>query len=107
MYFPPIKKLKHEQDKDPYDGVLQWFFEQTSFELMDNGTEDEYLGALKSIEPLIELVQENMPELPTSDVPFVEELVLWALAEYKKLNRKRIESGFEFKDNYGAYLSNL
>ena len=74
---------------------------------MDNGTEDEYLGALKSIEPLIELVQEHMPELPAADVPFVEELVLWALAEYKKLNRKRIETGFEFKDNYGAYLSNL
>ena len=106
-YFPAIKKLKHEQDKDPYEEVLQWFFEQTSFELMDNGSEEEYMSALNSVTPLISLIRDHMPELPNSDVPFVEELVLWALAEYKKLNRKRIETGFEFRDNYGAYLSNL
>ncbi len=107
QYFPAIKKLKHEQDKDPYDGVLQWFFEQSSFELMDNGSEEEYKQALKQIVPLAELVRDHMPELSDKDLPFVEELVLWALVEYKKLNRKRIETGFEFKDNYGAYLSNL
>jgi len=107
QYFPAIKKLKHEQDKDPYDGVLQWFFEQSSFELMDNGSEEEYKQALKQIAPLAELVRDQMPELSDKDLPFVEELVLWALVEYKKLNRKRIETGFEFKDNYGAYLSNL
>ena len=27
--------------------------------------------------------------------------------EYNKLNKKRIVKGFEFKDSYGAYLSNL
>ncbi|MGA9270571.1 MAG: AAA family ATPase, partial [Lutimonas sp.] len=107
QYFPAIKKLKHEQDKDPYDGVLQWFFEQSSFELMDNGSEEEYNRTLNSIQPLTNLVRDHMPDLPDSDMPFVQELVLWALAEYKKLNRKRIETGFEFKDNYGAYLSNL
>lgn len=107
QYFPAIKKLKHEQDKDPYDGVLQWFFEQSSFELMDNGSEEEYNQALRSIEPLTELVQDHMPDLPKGDLPFVQELVLWSLAEYKKLNRKRIDTGIEFKDNYGAYLSNL
>lgn len=106
-YFPTIKKLKHEQDKDPYDGVLQWFFEQSSFELMDNGSEEEYIQALNQIEPLTDLVRDHMPDLPPSDLPFVQELVLWALAEYKKLNRKRIDTGFEFKDSYGAYLSNL
>ena len=106
-YFPTIKKLKHEQDKDPYDGVLQWFFEQSSFELMDNGSEDDYIQALNQIEPLTDLVRNHMPDLPPSDLPFVQELVLWALAEYKKLNRKRIDTGFEFKDSYGAYLSNL
>ena len=106
-YFPAIKKLKHEQEKDPYEGVLQWFFEQTSFELMDNGTEEEYSHALDSIEPLTALTREHMPDVSDRDLPFVKELVLWALAEYKKLNRKRIETGYEFKDNYGAYLSNL
>ena len=39
-YFPAIKKLKREEEKDPYEAVLQWFFEQSSFELMDDGTEE-------------------------------------------------------------------
>ena len=106
-YFPEIRKLKHEDDKDPYEGVLQWFFEQSSFDLMDNGSEQEYNQALDSITPLTELVNKHMPDLKSTDMPFVKELVLWALVEHKKLNRKRIEKGFEFKDSYGAYLSNL
>jgi magnesium chelatase subunit I len=41
------------------------------------------------------------------DKLFVKEFILWALSEYNKLNKKRIVKGFEFKDSYGAYLSNL
>ena len=56
---------------------------------------------------VVTIVRRHVPDLSERDLPFVKELVLWALAEYKKLNRKRIETGFEFKDSYGAYLSNL
>ena len=48
-----------------------------------------------------------MPEAKTDDKLFIKEFILWALVEYKKLNKKRIRKGFEFKDSYGAYLSNL
>lgn len=106
-YFPAIKKLKHEHDQDPYEELLQWFFEQSSFELMDNGTENEYLEALDRITPLTALVTKYMPDFSQQDLSFAKELVLWALAEHKKLNRKRIDTGFEFRDSYGAYLSNL
>ena len=44
-YFPVIKKLKREDEKDPYEAILQWFFEQSSFEIMDDGTEEEYQKA--------------------------------------------------------------
>ncbi|MEL4454744.1 AAA family ATPase [Lutimonas vermicola] len=106
-YFPAIKKLKHEDDKDVYDDVLQWFFEQSAFELMDDGTEKEYSEALNSIGALDNLLTTFMPEAKAKDKLFIKEFVLWALVEYKKLNKKRIVKGFEFKDSYGAYLSNL
>ena len=106
-YFPAIKKLKHEDDKDVYDDVLQWFFEQSAFELMDDGTENEYSEALNSIGALDKLLTTYMPEAADKDKLFIKEFVLWALVEYKKLNKKRIVKGFEFKDSYGAYLSNL
>ena len=107
QYFPTIKKLQHENDKDPYESLLQWFFEQSSFELMDNDKEEKYLTSLNAIKPLDDLIGKYLPELPSEDHPFVKEMVLWALVEYKKLNRKRIQKGYEFKDSYGAYLSNL
>ena len=106
-YFPVIKKLKHEDEKDPYDAVMQWFFEQSSFELMDDGTEEEYSSALNDIVPLDDLISTYMSEAIAADRLFIKEFMLWALVEYKKLNKKRILKGFEFKDSYGAYLSNL
>ena len=107
QYFPAIKKLKHENDKDPYDKVLLWFFEQTAFELMDDASEKEYTDALNSIKALDELVDTYMPNSPEKDKLFIKEFVLWSLVEYQKLNKKRVAKGFQFKDSYGAYLSNL
>ena len=86
---------------------MQWFFEQSSFELMDDGTEEEYSSALNDIVPLDDLISTYMPEAIAADRLFIKEFMLWALVEYKKLNKKRILKGFEFKDSYGAYLSNL
>ncbi|WKK67599.1 AAA family ATPase [Lutimonas zeaxanthinifaciens] len=106
-YFPAIKKLKREDEKDPYEAVLQWFFEQSSFELMDDGSEEEYSNALNGITPLDTLIETYMPKAEDEDKLFIKEFILWALVEYKKLNKKRIQKGFEFKDSYGAYLSNL
>jgi len=107
QYFPELKKLKHESDKDPYDEVLLWFFEESAFELMDDGSETEYATALNSIGALDKLIDTYMPEIVENDRLFVKEFILWALVEYKKLNKKRIGRGFEFKDSYGTYLSNL
>jgi len=106
-YFPKIKKLTKEGEVDTYDAIMNWFFEETSFELMDDGSEDEYSEALKSIEPLDDLIQNYASDIALKDVPFMKELVLWALVEYKKLNKHRIENGYAFKDQYGSYLSNL
>jgi len=106
-YFPEIKKLKHEDEKDPYETVLQWFFEASSFELFDDGSEEEYRDALNKIKPLDELITKFATKTKTKDILFLKEFILWALVEYKKLNKQRITKGFAFKDTYGAYLSNL
>ena len=106
-YFPEIKKLKHENEKDPYEEVLQWFFDTSSFELFDDGSEQEYSDALNNIRPLDTLIRTYASEINTTDILFWKELILWALVEYKKLTKNRITKGFAFKDTYGAYLSNL
>ena len=106
-YFPKIKKLKHEEEKDPYDSVLQWFFEESSFELLDDASEKEYATALNKIQPLNALISIYMSEIDEKDTLFVKEFILWALVEFQKLNKQRITKGFSFKDTYGAYLSGI
>ena len=106
-YFPEIKKLTSENDVDPYDDILHWFFEESTFELMDDGSETEYTNALNRVMPLNDLINEYLPDSNPSDIPFIKELILWALVEYKKLNKERIDKGYTFKDQYGSFFSNI
>ena len=106
-YFPEIKKLKHENEKDPYEKVLQWFFDESTFELLDDLNEQEYRDALNSVTPLNNLIKEHAPDVNSLDILFWKEFILWGLVEYNKLTKQRIIKGFAFKDTYGAYLSNL
>ena len=33
-YFPNIEKLEKEEDESPYDGIVNWFFENEGFEIL-------------------------------------------------------------------------
>jgi len=106
-HFPEIKKLTHENEQDPYREVLDWFFENGSFELMDDASEKDYNTILNSITSLDSLISKYIPEIEIKDRLFMKEFVLWSLVENKKLNKQRITKGFSFRDTLGAYLSNL
>ncbi|RMB57627.1 magnesium chelatase [Dokdonia sinensis] len=106
-YFPKIEKLKKEEDKDPYENVLAWFFEQSGFELEDNLTDNEYKRMLDSITPLVDLVAKYQPEIPEEDRYFLMEFVLFGLVEYKKLSKYKLTTGMRFNDLYGSYISGL
>ena len=75
--------------------------------MLDHASEEDYHRALDGLIPLRKLVAEYIPDLSEGEDYFAMEMVLWALVAYKKLNRKRFSKGYEFKDSYGAYLSNL
>lgn len=107
QYFPKSKKLKHDNEKDPYDELLQWFFEESSFELLDDATENEYADGLNKILPLNSLIETYVPSVNEKDKLFLKEFILWAMVEYNKLNKQRITKGFSFKDTYGAFLSGI
>lgn len=107
-YFPKVEKLQRDGDKDPYEELVGWFFEQNGgFELQDNLTDDEYKLQLDRIEPLDDLLKKYVDDVPEEDVYFFKEFVLWALAENKKLSKYNMSDGLRFKDVYGGYISGL
>ncbi|MDY7395039.1 magnesium chelatase [Aureibaculum sp. 2210JD6-5] len=106
-YFPEIKKLQHKDEATPYDKIIEWFFEETDFALLDDMTDDMYKNELDKIEPLNILIDKYQPEVSEKDRYFFKEFVLWALVEHKKLNKSRFTKGYKFNDLYGSYINDL
>lgn len=106
-YFPKIDKLERNTEKSPYAKILEWFFTESGFELLDDATDKEYKKQLDAVTPLQELLQEYQPEIPKEDLNFWKEFILWGLVEFNKLSKDRVEVGYQFKDIYGSYISKL
>lgn len=106
-YFPKVEKLQKADEVDAYQDVVNWFFEQSAFELLDSSDDADYQLQLDRIEPLDDLIDEYVPDVSQEDKPFLKELILWALVEIKKLSKYNLTDGLRFKDMYGGYISGL
>ncbi len=107
LYFPKIEKLEKPNEKNAYSDLIEWFFAESGFELLDDCSDEEYQRILGAIVPLEILLKEYQPDLAKEDKLFMKEFVLWGLVEFRKLSKDRISEGYLFKDIYGSYLSKL
>lgn len=106
-YFPKIEKLERDADSSPYAKILEWFFAETGFELLDDASDEDYKKQLDEVTPLEDLIQKYQPEIPLEDKYFLKEFVLWGLVEYDKLSKDRVDVGYQFKDLYSSYINKL
>jgi magnesium chelatase subunit I len=105
--FPKIEKLEKQDEKTPYTNTLEWFFNESGFELMDDASEKLYKTTLDDVLPLNELLDTYKPDLDKKDHHFWKEFILWGLVEFDKLSKSRVDEGYQFKDTYGNFFSNL
>jgi magnesium chelatase subunit I len=106
-YFPMIEKLEKPDAKNEYTEIIDWFFTESGFELLDDCSDNDYKTILDEVKPLEKLIQKFQSDLPKEDKYFMKEFILWALVEYQKLSKDRFEKGYQFKDMYGSYISKL
>jgi magnesium chelatase subunit I len=106
-YFPKIEKLEKLDEKTPYTDIIEWFFAESGFELLDDCSDEEYERILGSIVPLEVLIKKYQSQLEKVDKFFMKEFILWGLVEYKKLSKDRFSEGYQFKDIYGSFISKL
>ncbi|MFC5683728.1 magnesium chelatase [Flavobacterium sp. MAHUQ-51] len=107
LYFPKIEKLEKPNEKNAYSDLIEWFFAESGFELLDDCSDEEYQRILGAIVPLEILLKEYQPDLAKEGKLFMKEFVLWGLVEFRKLSKDRISEGYLFKDIYGSYISKL
>ena len=106
-YFPKIEKLERDLEASPYAQLLEWFFAETGFELLDNAADEEYRKTLDAILPLNDLIEKYQADFPLEDRYFLKEFILWGLVEYDKLSKDRFEKGYQNKDLYSNYINKL
>ncbi len=106
-YFPKIEKLERDLEASPYAQLLEWFFAETGFELLDNATDEEYRNTIDAILPLNDLIEKYQADFPLEDRYFLKEFILWGLVEYDKLSKDRFEKGYQIKDLYSNYINKL
>ena len=106
-YFPKIEKLEKPNEKTAYSDLIEWFFAENGFELLDDCSDEEYQNILAAIVPLEILLKKYQADLVKEDKLFMKEFVLWGLVEFRKLSKDRISEGYQFKDIYGSYISKL
>ncbi|WP_310556722.1 AAA family ATPase [Flavobacterium sp.] len=106
-YFPKIEKLERADAITEYSELVEWFFTESGFKLLDDCSDEEYKAVLDDIKPLENLIQKYQSDLPKDDSYFMKEFILWALVEYDKLSKDRFENGYQFKDIYGSYIGKL
>lgn len=105
--FPEVKKLKKEDEKTPYDDVATWFYKQNNVELLDDMDDRYFKEQLDIIQPLDDLITKYQPETAKEDMHFLKEFVLWALSEFKILNKERFTKGFQFNDPLANYIRGI
>jgi magnesium chelatase subunit I len=52
VFFPKIEKLERDAESSPYAKILEWFFAETGFELLDDATDEDYQSQLDQVDPL-------------------------------------------------------
>ncbi|TBH76428.1 AAA family ATPase [Aquirufa nivalisilvae] len=97
-YFPKIEKLHKKDLVSPYDPLLEYIFTEGGVVITDDCSDAEYQSSLDSIQPLDDLIKKYIPKVKKENRYFMKELVLWGLAEYRKLSKERITEGYQFKD---------
>lgn len=105
--FPEIKKLKREDEETPYDAISQWFYAKEAIELLDDMDDAYFKEQLDVIKPLESLISKYQSEFPEKDIYFLKELILWALSEFKVLNKERFTKGFQFNDPLANYIRGI
>jgi magnesium chelatase subunit I len=93
--FPRISKLEKEGVKTPYSDLIEWF-DHNFIELNYTDSDNEFFTSLKTIKPLVAIVEEYAAKLSKEDQFFCMELILWGLTIHNKLDKSENNSAFKF-----------
>ncbi len=97
-YFPDPDKFRKQKEKSPYRKVIQWFSDGNTLDLLSEVSNLEYEKLLRSVNGLLEVVNEFQRDKDPATKLLLMEFALHGLSEYSLLSKHRLERGVQFKD---------
>jgi len=70
-------------------------------------TDEEYRKELDRVGPLDDLINKYQSDTDATDRYFLKEIVLWGLAENKKLSRILVDDGIGFSNTYNDLMKDF
>jgi len=93
---PSIPKLEKEGVKTPYTDLVHWF-DSNFIELNYTDTDSVFYTNLKTVTPLLAVIDEYAAQLSKEDQAFCMELVLWGLTINNKLDKSENDTAYKFE----------
>lgn len=100
-----IKKDKKTKHVSPYIGLVDWFNNGNSVDLLHDMRTAEYENTLRSVPGLKELVTTYVPNIPASEQLLYMEFALHGLSEFSQISKHRLDRGMQFKDLMGSMFT--
>ncbi len=98
LYFPDPDKFRKQKEKSPYRKITQWFGDGNTLDVLSEISNLEYEKQLRSVNGLLELVNEFQKDKDPATKLLLMEFALHGLSEYSLLSKHRLERGVQFKD---------
>jgi len=93
--FPRIPKLEKEGVKTPYTDLINWF-DKNFIELNYTDTDEEFFENLKTVKPLVVIIEKYASKLSSADQAFCMEMILWGLSITNKLDKSANDALYKF-----------
>jgi len=107
-YFSKVPKMEKQNVRGIYQDLVDWFKnKEEEFVLSETMDDASYANQLDSIKPLTALLQRFHPDIPKSEAAFMKEVLLWGLAESKKLSLVQVRDTISFGSSQEDVLKDI
>lgn len=107
-YFPDPQKRIQDDEKSPYQTVIDWFAAGNRLEMYELQSDKDYLKGLGSVQGLSDLVKsETSHSLEKNDLYAMMDLVIEALHQYSKIGKDDLDDTTSYTDMLGSMLGGM
>lgn len=103
--FPNPEKSKKGKQRNPYQGLINWFNEGNVVDLQQTISFQEYEKTLNAVPGLKDIVKNTFPKLNKDEQLLYMEFALHGLAEFSQISKHRLDGGIQFKDLMGSMFN--